>query len=334
MRAIKLNKLSLGLLGIFSLTLIPSLSIAKSQEGQVLFKNRMTGNHVLSENDVGVGINFSDQEAEEAQRYWTPERIASAIPLDSEQDLSAEKNVKEYLNENKINNQGSYEAVYWIGRIYFDVGGRQYSCTGASIESNSKSIVATAAHCLYEKGEWSTRVVFIPAWDGVNKPLLTWGAIYYQVSRVWRYEEDRGHDAAFIKFRPLNDWYGKKEYLADIAGAQTPSFSLGKSGLHYQAFGYKNLSGFNNTPLFTCQGEGRHFWGISKYPELEIPGCTVPGGSSGGPVYHTSKEGPNGTQVGVITEQRKAKDGTPLLIFVPWGEVEYSLYKTVDDFGR
>ncbi len=139
MRAIKLNKLSLGLLGIFSLTLIPSLSIAKSQEGQVLFKNRMTGNHVLSENDVGVGINFSDQEAEEAQRYWTPERIASAIPLDSEQDLSAEKNVKEYLNENKINNQGSYEAVYWIGRIYFDVGGRQYSCTGASIESNSKA---------------------------------------------------------------------------------------------------------------------------------------------------------------------------------------------------
>lgn len=63
MRAIKLNKLSLGLLGIFSLTLIPSLSIAKSQEGQVLFKNRMTGSHVLSENDVGVGINFSDQEA-------------------------------------------------------------------------------------------------------------------------------------------------------------------------------------------------------------------------------------------------------------------------------
>lgn len=98
----------------------------------------MTGSHVLSENDVGVGINFSDQEAEEAQRYWTPERIASAIPLDSDQDLSAEKNVKEYLNENKINNQGSYEAVYWIGRIYFDVRGRQYSCTGASIESNSK----------------------------------------------------------------------------------------------------------------------------------------------------------------------------------------------------
>lgn len=69
------------------------------------------------------------------------------------------------------------------------------------------------------------------------------GAVYYQIPRAWRYEEDREHDAAFIKFKPLNDWYGKKEYLADKAGAQTPSFSLAKSGLHYQAFGYKNLSG-------------------------------------------------------------------------------------------
>lgn len=118
MRTIKSNRLSLVLLGIFSLTLVPSLSIAKSQEDQVLFKNRMTGRHVLSENDVGVGINFSDQEAEEAQRYWTPERIASAISLDSEQDSNAQKSVKEYLEENKINNQGNYEAVYWIGRIY------------------------------------------------------------------------------------------------------------------------------------------------------------------------------------------------------------------------
>lgn len=75
MRTIKSNRLSLVLLGIFSLTLVPSLSIAKSQEDQVLFKNRMTGRHVLSENDVGVGINFSDQEAEEAQRYWTQKEL-------------------------------------------------------------------------------------------------------------------------------------------------------------------------------------------------------------------------------------------------------------------
>ncbi|MRT34924.1 trypsin-like serine peptidase [Xylella fastidiosa] len=335
MRTIKSNRLSLVLLGIFSLTLVPSLSIAKSQEDQVLFKNRMTGRHVLSENDVGVGINFSDQEAEEAQRYWTPERIASAISLDSEQDSNAQKSVKEYLEENKINNQGNYEAVYWIGRIYFDAGGHQYSCTGASIESNSKSVVATAAHCLYYMdGEWSTRVVFVPAWDGVNKPLLTWGAVYYQIPRAWRYEEDREHDAAFIKFKPLNDWYGKKEYLADKAGAQTPSFSLAKSGLHYQAFGYKNLSGFNNTPLFICSGEGSDFQKTATNRRLQISGCTVPGGSSGGPVYHASKKGPNGTQVGVVTQQRKAKDGTPLLVFVPWGEVEYSIYRTVDDFGR
>ncbi|CAD7729583.1 hypothetical protein LMG31886_42630 [Xanthomonas hydrangeae] len=285
-----------------------------------------------AESTFGEGLHFSDEDAADAQRFWTPDKIAAAIPLDAGPSLDAEKSLLT-AQMAASSPEGSYEPVYWIGRIYFDAGGKQYSCSGSSIQSDSKSIVATAAHCLYSAGEWSTRVVFIPAWDGANKPLLTWSARVYQVSRAWRNNEDQGHDAAFIKINPQPQWDNKYSYLADKAGASKVDFSLAKAGLHYQAFGYKNLSGFTAAPLFTCQGEARNFWGIQKYREQEIAGCSVPGGSSGGPVYHTSAKGPGGTQVGVITEQRKSRDGGPLLIFVPWGDLEYSLYRTVDAYN-
>jgi hypothetical protein len=280
-----------------------------------------------------TGRSFSDAEASAAESSWTPEALAAATDLDAPGD--APTTAAPITEGSQISKgPGTHEPVSWIGRIYFDVDGRQYSCTGSSVRSDSQLVVATAAHCLYDHGDWSTRVVFIPAWDGINKPLGVWGAFYYAVPRDWRTREDPGHDAAFIKMKPKTSWDGTREYLAAQAGASTPAFRAATPGLHFEAFGYRPLSGYVPSPLYTCSGEGRHFRERASIPEFQIAGCDPPGGASGGPVYHESTRGPGGTQYGVITETRRARDGSPLLVFVPWGEVEHSLYRAVDLWPR
>ncbi len=277
-----------------------------------------------------TGQSFSDAEASDAVRSWTPEALAAASDLDRPSDAVNAPVTGATEQALITQGAGTFEPVYWIGRINFDVNGRQYSCSGSSIRSDSQLVVATAAHCLFDHGEWSTRVVFIPAWDGANKPLGVWGAFFYAVSRDWRTTEDPGHDAAFIKMAPKTAWDGSKQYFASKAGAPAPTFSAAMPGLHFEAIGDRPLGGYVPAPLYTCAGEGRHFRGFASIPEYEIANCDAPGGASGGPVYHASTHGPNGTQYGVITETRRARDGSPLLIFVPWGQVEYSLYRSVD----
>ncbi|WP_342343913.1 trypsin-like serine peptidase [Clavibacter capsici] len=224
-----------------------------------------------------------------------------------------------------------FEPVYWIGRLYYTAGGKDYACTASSIKSDSKLVIATAGHCLYHNGEFSTNLRFIPAWDGANKPLLTWGANEYQVPRAWRYQEDQQHDAGFVQLKPQRSWLGAKQYLADQAGATATNFGLANTGLHYEAFGYEQVSGFTSHPLLTCSGNGyRRF---SQFSLLSINDCAMVGGGSGGPVYHESGKGVNGTQVGVVSSVMPRGEHS-VMTFAPWGDAEYQVFRTVDTWGR
>ncbi|WP_052663288.1 hypothetical protein [Clavibacter michiganensis] len=173
--------------------------------------------------------------------YWTPERIqkADAASADSPGD-----------DASLVQSSGlsHYKPVNWIGRLYFTRGGREGSCTGSVVKSDSRLVVATTAHCLYFDREFATNVRFIPAWDGANKPLLTWGADFYQVTTSWHASMDAQHDTAFIKMKPREEWDGKKTYLSDVAGAPRVDFALAAPRLHYEMFGYSQVSGFTPAP--------------------------------------------------------------------------------------
>lgn len=227
-----------------------------------------------STNDAAVaGKSFSDEDDAASAAYWTPDRLqkADAAFADKPRDAA-----------NLVHSSGvtHHEPVYWIGRLYFVRGGVDGSCTGSVVKSESRLVVATAAHCLYFNRQFATNVRFIPAWDGVNKPLLTWGADVYQVTTSWQASMDAQHDTAFIKMKPRQDWDGKKTYLSDVAGAPRVDFALATPGLHYEMFGYSLVSGFTRAPLVTCSGEGGRFIGSPR--RIGLMPCQFPPGSSGG----------------------------------------------------
>ncbi|AND16972.1 trypsin-like serine peptidase [Rathayibacter tritici] len=272
--------------------------------------------------DAVTGTSFSDEEDAASAAYWTPERMqkAEAAPADGP-DAAASLAQSSGVTH--------HEPVYWIGRLYFVRGGLEGSCTGSVVKSDSRLVVATAAHCLSFDREFATNLRFIPAWDGANKPLLTWGADFYQVTASWQASMDAQHDTAFIKMKPREDWDGKKTYLSDVAGAPRVDFALATPGLHYEMFGYSQVSAYTPAPLVTCSGEGGRFIGSPR--RLGLMQCQFPPGSSGGPVYHASTRGPNGTQVG-NTSSVQTLGNTVISWFVPWGSEEETAYKNVDTF--
>lgn len=276
-----------------------------------------------------TGRHFSDTDDAESEKYWTPERTASATPIDGTPKIPSIQDEQIGASEATT----SFKPVHWIGRLFFTRNGRDYGCTASSIKSDSKLVIATAAHCLYHEGDFSTNLRFVPAWDGDNKPLSTWGANDYQVPREWRYDEDRDHDAGFVQLKPRRSWTGFKRYLADEAGATATNFGLARAGLHYEVFGYNQFSRYTPEPLIKCTGVGSLSSRNKAF--LSILNCGMVGGSSGGPVYHESRKGVGGTQVGVVSVIATAEGivGT-ITSCTPWGDVEYSVFQEVDKWGR
>ncbi|QIS40541.1 peptidase (plasmid) [Clavibacter capsici] len=281
---------------------------------------RLAGTSTDADRVTGKSFSYDDDAA--SAEYWTPERIQKADAASGDSHTG---------DANLVQSSGltHYEPVYWIGRLYFTRGGREGSCTGSVVKSDSRLVVATAAHCLYFDGDFATNVRFIPAWDGANKPLLTWGADFYQVTTSWHASMDAQHDTAFIKMKPRENWGGSKTYLADVAGASRVDFALAAPRLHYEMFGYSQVSGYTPAPLVTCSGEGDRFIGSPR--RIGLMPCQFPPGSSGGPVYHASTRGPNGTQVG-NTSSVQTLGNTVISWFVPWGSEEHAVYKNVDTF--
>ncbi|WP_258059673.1 trypsin-like serine peptidase [Rathayibacter rathayi] len=291
----------------------------QAAQASPLTSQRLAG--ASTDADAVTGKSFSSEEDAASAAYWTPERMEKA-------DAASADSPGDAVNQVQSSRVSHYKPVYWIGRLYFVREGREGSCTGSVVKSDSRLVVATAAHCLYDH-EFATNLRFIPAWDGANKPLLTWGADFYQVTTSWHASMDAQHDTAFIKMKPREGWDGKKTYLSDVAGAPRVDFALAAPRLHYDMFGYSRVSGFTPAPLVMCSGEGDRFIGSPR--RIGLMPCQFPPGSSGGPVCHASTHGPNGTQVG-NTSSVQTLGNTVISWFVPWGSEEEASYKNVDTF--
>lgn len=238
--------------------------------------------------------------------YWTPERMNSAIPADTptsttevnrqidelEQPALADEPVTDGSSPvTAILNAITPQAVTPVtnfsktnGKVFFrnQTDGKDYVCSGASVNSRSKRLVVTAGHCVHggPGKDWHTNWIFAPGYSN--------GATYgtYQAATL----------------RTLNNWinYGEsgRGFNSDVAFVTTYSGSTsgdtvvnavgghgfrwgGGTGFDVSIFGYPtNLSGGQS--MWACWGSSQTGWnGLYKFNH--ITGCDFGGGSSGGP---------------------------------------------------
>ena len=251
-------------------------------------------------------------------RYWTPERVARAVPREVSPDSGPSGFTPLARNAGKPGGGGgsttSSGGAQWTragvvkettGKVLFTMAGTDYVCSGSVVidTSATTSLVLTAGHCAYDETnhDFATHWMFVPDYedggsiitnpDGSHKfscdtvPYGCWTATALVTTTAWA--NGNGSLAAF------NDDYafavmgaggktGEAKQLDATVGAQGIAFDRKHPATVY-AFGYPQASPYDGQKLIYCAGtDSADTWGGTSDFGLK---CNMTGGSSGGPWF-------------------------------------------------
>jgi hypothetical protein len=191
------------------------------------------------------------------------------------------------------------------GRIYFEMPANArwkgpwngYVCSGtvATDGTNGRSIIITAAHCVYDDANkaFARNVLFIPDQDGTtasgtdlncsNDPIGCWAPRFGVVDVNWTtrtFPDNIPWDYAFYVVDDTGahspGYMASSEVLDVAAGSLAPSFSNVSLGSRTHALGYS----YSDDPNFMYCAEDMTTEGSDNW---WLPSCGMSGGSSGGP---------------------------------------------------
>jgi len=254
--------------------------------------------------------------------FWTPERIKNAVPMDPLRvDEEALKNFlharhgfarqwePEIMLSEPILPQAQNRYIPYAtpitnkgtanGKIYFyDPHARvERYCSGAAMNSSSKRIVATAAHCIHggPGKTWRTNVRFIPNYHVGSQPngefywseYNGYNGYYAWMPQDWiDYGEIktgvnayRGYNSDFVFITTNNNNWGQR--VIDSVGGHGLWTYNGGPMFDASIFGYpQNING--GEIMQACWGTTQSATG-GVYNFSLMGGCNFGGGSSGGP---------------------------------------------------
>ncbi|MFT3970979.1 MAG: hypothetical protein QM695_12070 [Micropruina sp.] len=245
----------------------------------------------------GTGIKA---EADALAGYWTPARMKAAKSMErtatNRSDSATERSQQSVLQgtagsmapsrTGKVANEiaPQYEqpnlpsntpAARTNGKIFFTYQGGSYVCSGAVVNSEGRSLVWTAGHCLGEEGVWSSNVAFVPAYSNGATPYGVWYAKNIATTGEWFYDGDFGYDVGAIT---LHANFGYR--ITDYLGAQGITWGEKTKTFTAAAFGYPATDPFDGETLYRADGET-----TDKGDGTLFMTSGLTGGSSGGPWF-------------------------------------------------
>lgn len=248
-------------------------------------------------------------EAKAISSYWTPARMKAAVSLDKQTIAGkapkasaiaphgAAKTIKAAAPVATLGSRAAkvspkydfpnlpyYSATArTVGKVFFSrtSGGQTWNfvCSGAIVNTEGKSTLWTAGHCVYDYANgksgvrvWDNNFTFVPSYSNGSAPYGYWTARNMTSMNAWINNRDFTQDngAAFIN----RNSSGYR--LADYLGAQ--GLAWNQSANYYAtAFGYPQAAPFNGAYLVRATGNTV----ASGSTIYMYSGMT--GGSSGGP---------------------------------------------------
>lgn len=165
------------------------------------------------------------------------------------------------------------------GRL-FGLGGdgQPYSCSATAVSSQNRSVVWTAAHCVYleEAGGWSTAITFVPGYRDGNAPYGEWPAAEAWLSPGWVPLQNPSYDMAALVVAPSSD--GMR--LEDLVGGRGIAWNLARN-LQFDSFGYPAVPS-GGERLHVCESEYGLPDVFTTPPRTTAIGCGMTEGASGG----------------------------------------------------
>lgn len=196
-----------------------------------------------------------------------------------------------------------------VGKVFMDTPKGAAVCSGAVVEDPARpgksNLVATAGHCVHagRAGGWLRNIVFVPSYnhsalEGSElenasleqiAPYGKWWAKWAQTTTHWIEEgATKGGSGAPQDFAVLHvqpeDESGKS--LEEVVGsALSINFDQPKTSSLSQlsAYGYPAAAPYDGERMFRCADKPGRLTLDPAQPTMYRIGCTMTGGSSGGP---------------------------------------------------
>jgi V8-like Glu-specific endopeptidase len=207
-----------------------------------------------------------------------------------------------------------------VGRVFFTLGGQDYSCSGTAVTSRNRDTVITAGHCVNAgPGPYVHNWVFVPGYRAGARPYGTWTARGLAAPGGW-VRSGRAPDD--VGFAVLNTRHG--QHLGTVVGALPIVFGLGPA-TYVWVFGFPGSAPYAGRRATYCRGTDRPDpFGTSA---LGLA-CTMTAGSSGGPWLAGFSAGGGGGAICSVTSF--SYHGVPDVIWGPrLGDAAAALYTSV-----
>ena len=229
----------------------------------------------------------TEESPREVREYWTPERMASAIPGDTllgdaglripdPLGLGIGSSPSQRAQAEKVDNPQS-KPFRTHGKVYFALGALNYVCSGTSVKSDTKSLVVSAGHCMYSEADgYASNFMFAPARNNGGNPFGRWTAKKLKTTSQWENNENESYDVGMATMAKRN---GKK--LADVVGKRDIAFNKGRD-LNFDVFGYPAEDPYDGETMYRCDSPAQGTDNSMPNPEPTRIDCPMTGGSSGG----------------------------------------------------
>lgn len=179
--------------------------------------------------------------------------------------------------------QPPYRAIGELDvRFEFGLEGR---CTASAIDSPSRTLVLTAAHCLYDRlcpscrALLPKRISFTPAYSRHRAPFGRFAGVRWYVPSEWRRIENKDYDFAAVVTAPN----AAGEAVADAVGGGLKIALDRPREQSYRLLGYP---GRTQQQMHQCEapfaGEDRLSFFLPGPPTMRVR-CSMRHGASGGP---------------------------------------------------
>lgn len=240
--------------------------------------------------------------------YWTPARMAGALPIDMLGIVTKGNGLLNKLTDKtgitaapgltggkaklpvprlqSARPQTTTSGSRWLtggavtrttGRVFLTVGGIDFVCSASTVQSASRDLVVTAGHCVKDgTGEWAANWQFVPGYrTGGGHPYGQYAARRMFVTGPWAHAADDSYDMGMVALTTADS-----QHVTDVVGAQQIAFNTPRGGQTF-GFGYPADPPYNGEHLVYCAG--RLHGDPYKQTRDQGLGCDMTAGSSGGP---------------------------------------------------
>ncbi len=166
------------------------------------------------------------------------------------------------------------------GKVFFRWKGGDYVCSGTVVTSEFESLVVTAGHCVFDEGSFSSRLMFVPAYDSGDAPFGEWTASELFTTTGWINgweDDDLRFDVGMAVISPQSG-----ETIQDAVGARGIEFNRDPSSLDIEAIGHPAGDPFDGESMILCASDVLYRDEEAGIPAPMAIDCDMTGGSSGG----------------------------------------------------